>query len=119
MYRMSIKALILLCLLALQLQMFASSAMACKHARMADEAEVPNCPFHLAESIPRDFDGSTDIFDCQTCVLAALFGAYHAVAPSFAVAVDGTSPIEAVTNLTHFYHFVPDRLHRPPISSLG
>lgn len=118
-HRLSTRGLILLCLLALQLQIFASSAIACKHARMADEAGVPSCPFHLAGSTLQDFDGSAGMFDCQKCVLVVLFGVYHAVAPSFAVTVVGTSPIEAATNLTHFYHFVPDRLHRPPISLLG
>ena len=93
--------------------------MACKHVRMPEEVGISNCPYHLAESTPQDVDGSGDMLDCQKCVLAVLFGAYHAVSPGFAVTVVGASPIQAVTNLTHFYRFVPDRLHRPPISLLG
>ena len=99
--------------------MFASSAMACEHARMGDEAEFPVCPYHLVGSAPQDVDGSADMIDCQKCVLAVLFGVYHSAAPAFAFTVIGASPIEVIANLTHFYHFVPERLHRPPIPLFG
>lgn len=108
-----------MCLLALQMQVFASSAMACKHAWAADELETAICPFHLADSPSQAADVSADMLDCQKCVLAILFGVYHAVDPSYGLTVTGVSPIEAASSLTHFYHFVPDGLHRPPISLLG
>lgn len=113
------RGLILLCLLALQMQMFASSAMACKHARLSGDAAVVACHFHSAASPLQNANGDADMLDCQSCVLALLLSGCHAVTPAFAVAVTGTSPIEAGTAVAHFYRFVLDRLHRPPISLLG
>lgn len=93
--------------------------MACKYAPIGDKAAVPVCPYHPVESATQDVDGSADMVDCQKCLLAVLFGAYHCATPAFALTVFSASPVEAVTNLTHFYHFVPDRLQRPPIPLFG
>lgn len=115
-HRPRTRTLILLCLLALQAQMVASSAMACKHSRTAGDQTVSVCPFHDGDSAPRGAGDTDEMLDCQKCVLGLFFGVYHPMAPASSVGVTSISPVEAGIAFKHFYHFVPDRLYRPPIS---
>jgi hypothetical protein len=116
-HRPSTRILILLCLLALQTQLFASSAMACKHVRTTDDRTASVCPFHEGESAsPRAADDTDAMLDCQKCVLGLFFGVYHLIAPTSSIGLADKAPVEAKSGFKHFYRFDPDRLYRPPIS---
>jgi hypothetical protein len=116
-HRPSTRILIVLCLLALQAQMVASSAMACKHSRMAGDQTVRVCPYHVGDSVPRGAGDTDEMLDCQKCVLGVFFGVHHPMPPASLVGVTSKPPLGAGIVFKHFYLFVPDRLYRPPISS--
>lgn len=118
-HRSSARFLILLCFFALQMQLFASAAMACKHAGPADGASYSACPVHKIQSSTLGADDQGLILDCQKCVLGLVFGGCHGTMPGLV-----TGPAENISEdpsirFKHFYHFVPDRLFRPPISLLS
>jgi hypothetical protein len=114
-HRSPTKALIVLCLLALQVQLLASSTLACKHFRMLDGRTNAVCPYHGGHAAPRGADAVDGMLDCQKCVLALFFSAHHPMplAPSLGLPLH--SPIKAGSGIKHFYRFVPGRLFRPPI----
>lgn len=109
------RTLILLCLLALQTQLLASSAMGCEHSRAPNGQTGDDC-FHVGDSMPWGADGTDAMLDCQKCVLGLFFGVYHPMVPASSVGRASISPVEAGSGFTHYYLYVPDRLYRPPIS---
>ena len=114
--RTSARFLILLCLLALQLQLFASFALACEHAGAVGDGTFGACPLHLGPSAPGGLDTIDAMPDCQKCVLGLSLAVYHQIAPASPVGLFGIPPIEAGSGPKHFYDFFSDRPDRPPIS---
>jgi hypothetical protein len=116
MHRSPTKALILLSLLALQMQLLASWTLPCEHPGAAFSGEDNACPYHLVDdATPRAADAASRVLDCQKCVLALIFGTYHPLSFVPSLGLPTPSPIKSGSGFKHFYRFVPDRLYRPPI----
>ena len=109
--------LILLCLLTLQVQLLASSTMACKHAR-ANGAAL-SCPLHMGASASADADKADSLLDCQKCALGLFLGCCHQLVSAYWPSPPPISHVKSARGPDHFYHFVPDRMIRPPISLQG
>lgn len=116
---LSARSLVLLCLFALQLQLFASSAIACKHAGAADEGIAQACAMHPGSSAPPGADDTDVMLDCQKCVLALVFGACYQITSASQVGLSIIPSIDVGNDLGHFYDFVLDAPDRPPISLQG
>ena len=110
----STRALILLCLLALQLQLFASSAFACRHAAGASDEIDAACALHLGATDSGRVDPADDMLDCQKCVLGMFSGACHQVASASSSEPGVFRSVEVEAGPKHFYRFIPDRSGRPP-----
>lgn len=112
---MSARSIVLLCLLALQLQLFASSAIACRHTVDANDQSAAACVHHLGATISGDVDPADAMLDCQKCVLGLFFGVCHQVASASPAHYGVFRSVEVETGPKHFYRFIPDRSGRPPI----
>ena len=113
---LSARSLVLLCFFALQLQLFASSAIACKHAGAVDGGIAEACAMHPGGSAPSGVDDTDVMLDCQKCVLALVFGACYQMTSASQVGLSIIPSIDVGNDLGHFYHFVLDTPSRPPIS---
>jgi hypothetical protein len=109
--------LILLCLFTLQAQLLASSTMACKHARTG--SATLTCPLHMGMSVSVDADKAGSLLDCQKCALGVFLGGCHQLVSAYLPSPAPISHVKAARGPDHFYHFVPDRSIRPPISLQG
>lgn len=114
--RLSSRLLILLCICILQLQLFASAAMACKHAPPPGDQTVNACPFHTDGAAPRGTADTSSLLDCQKCVLGLFFPLCQSPASADSIGLPEYSALEADSRFTHFYRFTPDLPYRPPIS---
>ena len=107
--------LVLFCLLALQAQLLASSAIPCRNLDGAGEGNAATCMVHLGATVSRGVDQADAVLDCQRCILGLFFGTCHQVTSAPSSGLSGFHPVEVGSGLKHFYRFVPDRLYRPPI----
>jgi len=130
------RVLLALCLLLFQLQLFAASALGCRHAgdaavAGAGDGTVSGCPHHApsgsdpADSVdggPGDAgdpaaspgtDPDTSLTDCAKCALH--LGLSHAMASAGTADLPHLRPGRSdPLSPRHFYQFTPDPLQKPP-----
>jgi hypothetical protein len=116
--RRGARVLLSICLLVLQAQLFAASALGCGH--LADNAPgeelAPSCPFHQGGDDQPGDQESERLLACQKCALHCAIGV-HAAVP--AVPDLPGVPVRSALELTrhgHYYSFTPDSFLKPPIS---
>ena len=105
-----------LCLLVMQVQVWASVVLGCRHeAGLAGSAAAIVCPLHQGGALKPDQEHPT-LLDCQKCVLHCVVSvpALTASAPLLPGTSGPQTPVAAKG--LHFYCFTPDSPHRPPIS---
>ena len=110
------KTLILVCLLIMQAQVWASATLGCRHQAGSAAPSVAACPFHAPSSHKPDQGHPARPLDCQKCVLHLAVGV-----PALAAGVPALPPLlghsaPPVRAERHFYRFTPDSIHRPPIA---
>lgn len=109
------KAIVFLCLCALQLQVWASVSLRCLHASSDLGAGVTVCPMHGADASSAGIELPSSLYDCHRCVIALCLGVLHGARLSSALPVfQGLVSPEPVPP-DHFYSFIPENLFRPPI----
>lgn len=116
-HRTSARVLILLCLFTLQAQLLASSTLVCKHARTG--GATLTCPLHMGASAATGTDKVDSLLDCQKCALGVFLGCCHQLVSVYLPSPAPISHVKSARGPDHFYHFVPDRSIRPPISLQG
>ena len=110
-----------ICLLTLQLQVYAASALVCQHAGDAATETAAGglaaaCP-HAGSAQRSDLaDPDTSSGQCQKCVLElCIFGGLCVFAqPSQLMSLEPSPPTPAAQR--HYYVFSPDPGKKPPIS---
>lgn len=113
--RQTAKSIVLLCLLLLQLQVWASVSLPCLHAPSNASADLSGCPMHGFGDAGAGGDLRSNLYDCHRCVIGSCLGVVHGMQVSPAplrvlkrVAVVSVPP-------KHFFQFAPEASFRPPI----
>lgn len=107
-----------LCLLVMQVQVWASAVLGCQHAAGLTGNTAAVCPLHHASAAKATHGHPAGLLDCQKCVLHCAIGMH--VLPASAPLLpdmDGR-PVSAAVSEAHFYRFTPNSRYRPPISRL-
>jgi hypothetical protein len=110
------QTVLVLCLLVMQAQLWASVTLGCRHEAAIGLADSAACPFHSAGDQQGDQDRPARLIDCQKCVLHLAVGVPALAASPPALAHPAVSSASAVPVEPHFYRFAPDAIHRPPIA---
>ena len=109
------RSVLLMCLLVMQAQLWASVTLGCRHeAGIGLTASAP-CPFHSAGAQQGDQAHPVRLLDCQKCVLHLAVGVPALAASPPALALPAVSSVSAVPVNPHVDRCAPDAIHRPPI----
>jgi hypothetical protein len=113
------RAVLLLTLLVLQVQVLASVALGCRHAADGglDPVAGAVCPMHgVAGQVPSPDDPPPEpLLDCQKCALHCAVAVYPlANASPMLPPVEGAGD-PAARPEGHFYRFTPESFLKPPI----
>lgn len=112
--RRATSILLTLCLVLMQLQVWASAGLGCRLE--ADAALAAPCTLHRTEAPQPGKTHPGCLLDCQTCALHCTVGA-AALPPSAPLLCRaGVSEALEPTAGGHFYRFSPGHPHRPPIA---
>ncbi|WP_207168525.1 hypothetical protein [Thiocystis violacea] len=105
--------LLVLCLLVLQAQVWASAELGCRHAAgLNGQSTAPCHQHHASRSTPEPVHPKR--FDCHKCALHCLVTiAVPLVSPPVIPQRSDSQALVAGAGL-HFYHFVPALPERPP-----
>jgi hypothetical protein len=110
------QTVLLLCLLVMQSQLWASVTLGCRHEATVGLTASAPCPFHSAGAQQGDQAHPAGLLDCQKCVLHLAVGVPALAASPPALALPAVSCPSTVPVEPHFYRFAPDAIHRPPIA---
>lgn len=124
------RVIAVLCLLLFQVQVFAASALGCRH----NDASVS--PFHhcammiaqqaatkhaeadagFARDLAADAGADSTLGDCQKCALNLCAASWHLLGSSAEVTPHPGFAVLASLPSRHFYHHAPERFLKPPIA---
>jgi len=104
-----------LCLVVMQVQVWASAVLGCRHEAGVAGSTTAVCPLHQTAA-KKQAPGHPTLLDCQKCALHCAVGvsALPASTPLLRDMPRPQLPVPAAG--LHFYCFTPDSPHRPPIS---
>jgi hypothetical protein len=107
-----------LCLLVMQVQVWASAVPMCHHGTGPTGAPVAGCCLHQAGAGQGRHGHPASTLDCHQCVLHCAIGA-HVLPASAPLLPDlGGRQASPVASEAHFYRFTSNCRYRPPISHL-
>jgi hypothetical protein len=107
-----------LCLLVMQVQVWASAVLGCQHSVGLTGNTAAVCPLHHASAAKATHGHPGGLLVCQRCVLHCAIG-MHVIPASAPLWPDMDSrQLSAVAPEVHFYRFTPPFRYRPPISRL-
>ena len=107
-----------LCLLVMQVQVWASAVPACRHWTGLTGAPVAGCCLHQAGGGQGRHGHPASSFDCHECVLHCAIGAHVLPASAPLLPDMGGSQAPLAAPDVHFYRFTLNSRYRPPISHL-
>ena len=112
------RILLTLCLLVLQAQLLAASALGCGH--LTDQAPgdlaTSACPFHPGVGDQTGDQESGRLLGCQKCALHCAIGVHVSVTATLDLPGAPVRSAMEITHHRHFYSFSPDAFLKPPIS---
>jgi hypothetical protein len=110
--------ILILCLLVMQVQVWASARHACQHWAGLTGAPVAGCCLHQAGREQGRHGHPASSFDCHKCVLHCAIGAHVLPASAPLLPDMGGRQASDAASEVHFYRFTPTSRYRPPISHL-
>ena len=109
------RLIVFLCLLLLQVQVWASVSLPCLHAPSNPGVEKSLCPMHGIGGSSTEAESRSNLYDCHRCVIGSCLGVVHGAQVTPAPLGVLRRVIAAVVPPKHFYHFSPEAILRPPI----
>jgi len=109
------KLIVLLCLLLLQVQVWASVSLPCLHAPSTPDAVSTACPMHGFGGSSNEVDSRANLYDCYRCVIGSCLSVVHGAQASAVPLRILMRGIVAAVPPKHFYRFSPEAVLRPPI----
>jgi len=107
---------LLVALLVMQAQVWASATLGCRHERGIGRVVAVACPFHHPSDQRADPGHPVRLLDCQKCVLHLAIGVPALGAGASALLLPLGHSASSPRPDPHFYRFTPDSIHRPPIA---
>ena len=118
--RRTARILVALCLLIVQAQLFAGSALGCRHLdQSASDPTSAGCPLHAAEALGLDNADSAPLLDCQKCALHCAIGVNAQMAAEIGVLMWQPQARPDRSPERHFYQFTPESSFKPPTARLS
>ena len=110
--RKTARWIVLLCLLAFQVQVMAGIWLDCKHANPT--SEFADCPMHTLDRNTDTRGDGDQPFKCAKCALAFVFGVIHGLPSATVARALPASSDQHMNPASFYYRFFPDRAARPP-----
>ncbi len=104
-----------LCLLLVQLQVFAAATLGCLHNPASSPGGV-GCPYHLAATPQATHTDGGTLLHCQKCALHATVAGHQLASASMDVPVAIAATIVSPLPARHFFRHTPSSPLKPPIS---
>lgn len=114
-FQRSTRILVTLCLLIMQVQVWASETLGCRLEARLLSGDSTACPLHQAIGSQPTQTNPSCLLDCQRCALLCLAGVPALLASAPVLPRLDSVQIADPTPGRHFYRFTPDSPLRPPI----